>query len=364
MTRILIIGGGISGLSAAAALAPEAQVTLVEQEDAWGYHASGRSAAMFLEDYGNTTIRALNALSAPYHRDLGVLTPRGVLIVATPETEADFADDTATMTAHPQTVAEACARVPILNPAAISRAAFIPDAYDIDTGAFLHHYAKDATAHGAQIVTGAHVTAIERTPHGWTVATSAGRFDTDLIVNAAGAWADEIAVLAGLPPAGLVPYRRSMARIPAPGGHDPRGWPMLLGAGERWYAKPDAGAWIISPAEEDATTPHDAYADDMVIAEGIARYQAHVTEPVTRLTTTWAGLRTFAPDRTPVIGADPADGTFFWLSGQGGYGFQIAPAAARLAACLITGKTPDLGAHSIAALRPGRAGLGQTNSGR
>ncbi|MEO1155114.1 MAG: FAD-binding oxidoreductase [Pseudomonadota bacterium] len=356
MARVMIIGGGISGLSAAAALAPHMDVTVLEQEGALGYHASGRSAAMFFAGYGNATVRALNAQAASVHQDLGVLSPRGVMVVATAETEALF-DADMDATAKHLTVAEACTRLPILNPRTVTKAAFIEDAQDIDTDALLQHYARQARAHGACVETGATVAAIEPTTTGWSVRTATGDYQADLLVNAAGAWADAVAKLAGIAPLDLVPYRRSMARMPAPGGHDLRKWPMLLGAGERWYAKPDAGAWLVSPAEEDATEPHDAYADDMVLAEGIERYQAHVTEPVTRVTSNWAGLRTFAPDRTPVIGPDPTAPSFFWLAGQGGYGFQIAPAMAALASALILGKTPALDPACVHALRPSRPGL-------
>ena len=145
-----------------------------------------------------------------------------------------------------------------------------------------------------------------------------------------------------------------MARIPAPGGQDVSRWPMIFGAGESWYAKPDAGALIVSPAEEHATTPHDAWADDMVLAEGLARYEEMVTTPVTRLIANWAGLRTFAPDRVPVIGADSSDPAFFWLAGQGGYGFQTSFAAARLVADLLGARPSDLSPGLIAALAPGR----------
>ena len=174
------------------------------------------------------------------------------------------------------------------------------------------------------------------------------------MINAAGAWVDEIAQLAGIAPLGFTPNRRSMVRIPAPGGHDVTKWPMLFGPGESWYAKPDAGKLLVSPAEEHATTPHDAWADDMVLAEGIARYEAHVTEPVTRVEHSWAGLRTFSPDRSLVIGFAPQDRGFFWLAGQGGYGMQSSPAASQLAADLITGQTPQIDAQAVAALDPAR----------
>jgi D-arginine dehydrogenase len=145
-----------------------------------------------------------------------------------------------------------------------------------------------------------------------------------------------------------------MARIPAPGGHDVSGWPMLFGPGEDWYAKPDAGALIVSPAEEHAMAPHDAFADDMVLAEGLARYEAMVSEPVTRVLANWAGLRTFAPDRVPVIGPDAAEPSFLWLAGQGGYGFQSCAGAARLLGDLVAGRAPEVGAEMAARLSPAR----------
>ncbi len=162
--------------------------------------------------------------------------------------------------------------------------------------------------------------------------------------------------MAGVRPLGFTPYRRSMARIPAPGGHDVSKWPMMFGPGEDWYAKPDAGALIVSPAEEDLMEPHDAWADDMVLAEGLARYEAMVTEPVTRVMSNWAGLRTFAPDRVLVIGRDLREPSFFWLAGQGGYGFQSSAGASQLAADLILGRTPEIAASLVAALDPARFG--------
>jgi glycine/D-amino acid oxidase-like deaminating enzyme len=177
-----------------------------------------------------------------------------------------------------------------------------------------------------------------------------------MIVNAAGPWVDEVAAMAGVRPLGFTPLRRSMARIPAPGGHDVSRWPMIFGPGEDWYAKPDAGALIVSPAEEDLMAPHDAWADDMVLAEGLARYEAFVTEPVTRLLASWAGLRTFAPDRAMVIGRDPGEPSFLWVAGQGGQGFQSCAAAAQLVADLVAGRAPVLGAATVAALSPARFG--------
>jgi len=174
------------------------------------------------------------------------------------------------------------------------------------------------------------------------------------IVNAAGAWVDVVANMAGIAPLGVRPLRRSIARIPAPGGHDVSRWPVMFGPGEDWYAKPDAGALLVSPADEVEIPPMDAWADDMVLAEGLARYAAHVTEPVTRMLSNWAGLRTFAPDRNLVLGPDASDPSFIWMAGQGGYGFQTAPAASQLVADLVAGRAPQIDAGMVAALSPAR----------
>ncbi len=355
MTDILIIGGGIAGVSAAARMSAHASVTLLEAESALAHHASGRSAALYEPHYGLAPVVELSLASGDYFRSLpNVLSPRGMMIVAKAGEDAPFEHDIAAMNLPEISVAEARATVPILNPKVVTRAAAADHAWDIDTDLLLQTFAREARGNGAQIVTGARVTAITKTPQGWQVETTAGAFSANTLVNAAGAWVDQIAVMAGVQPLGFQPNRRSMARIPAPGGHDVSRWPMMFGCGETWYAKPDAGALIVSPAEEHPMDPHDAWADDMVLAEGLARYEEVVTEPVTRLMSNWAGLRTFAPDRVLVIGRDVAQASFFWLAGQGGYGFQSSPAASQLAADLIAGHAPSAPASLIAALSPAR----------
>jgi D-arginine dehydrogenase len=176
-------------------------------------------------------------------------------------------------------------------------------------------------------------------------------FGARILVNAAGAWVDDIAKLAGVAQLGFQPYRRSMARLPAPGGHNVSNWPFMLGTGQNWYAKPDAGKWLVSPEDKDPMAPFDAFADDMVLAEGIARYQEHVTEEVTRLETSWAGLRTFAPDETLVIGRDAQEPSFIWLAGQGGYGFQTAPAASDLIGDILAERRPTIDPGTYAPTR-------------
>ncbi|MCP3968959.1 MAG: FAD-binding oxidoreductase [Rhodobacteraceae bacterium] len=356
MSDFLIIGGGIAGISVAARLSHLGKVTLLEAEDALGYHSSGRSAAMFEETYGKPSTVALNRASKSYHMsdNGGVLSPRGLMLVGTAGDRETFAHDSDMMEMEPITVEDACARVPVLNPKTVVQAGYHTAAWDIDTDLLAQNFAREARGNGAEIITGVRATAIRRTTAGWAVDTAKGSFAAGLLVNAAGAWVDRVAGLAGVAPLGFTPFRRSVARIPAPGGHDVSAWPMLFGAGETWYAKPDAGKLLVSPADEDPVEPQDAWADDMVLAEGIARYQEMVTEPVTRVDSSWAGLRTFAPDRQLVIGFDPADPGFFWHAGQGGYGIQTSPAASMLAADLIGGRAPEIDADTVAALSPAR----------
>ncbi|MFN3576785.1 MAG: NAD(P)/FAD-dependent oxidoreductase [Tabrizicola sp.] len=353
----LIIGGGIAGVSAAARLSELGQVIVLEAEDVLAHHASSRSAALYEPRYGAPAVVGLSMASEAHFRSLpGVLSPRGLLLVGKADRAEAFEHDLREMDFDRISVDEAREIVPILNPETVAMAGYAAHAEDLDTDLLVQGFAREAKGRGARVLTKARVTAILRDGAGWRVSSTAGEVTGRMIVNAAGAWVDQVAALAGVRPLGFTPYRRSMARIPAPGGHDVSRWPMMFGPGEDWYAKPDAGALIVSPAEEDPMEPHDAWADDMVLAEGLARYEEMVTEPVTRLLASWAGLRTFAPDRVLVIGPDMREPSFFWLAGQGGYGFQTCPAASRLAADLIGGRSPEIGADLVAALSPARFG--------
>lgn len=354
MIDFLIIGGGVAGLSAGARLSRHGKVTVLEAEDVLGYHASGRSAALFEESYGPASVVALNKASAAFltTENGGYLTPRGLMLIGGRDQRDIFARDVVDLNMQELPAAEARDRVPILNPDTVGFAAISDAAFDIDTDRLLQDFARTIRSNGGNVLTKSKVTAIRKDKH-WII--SAGQtYEARNIVNAAGPWVDEIAAMAGIAPIGISPRRRSMARLPAPGGHDLREWPMLLGAGEAWYAKPDAGKLIVSPSEADPVPPHDAFADDMVLAEGLARYEEMVTEPVTRVEANWAGLRSFAPDGTLVLGPDPVDTTFVWSAGQGGYGFQTAPAASKLVADLATGQTPEIDDASVAALKPER----------
>ena len=353
----IIIGGGIAGISAAARLSELGTVVVLEGEDNLAHHASGRSAALFEPHYGAAPVVGLSMASRDYFlAQKDVLSPRGVLTIACADEMEALRADADDMNLTLISGAEACAMVPVLNPAVVAGGASADHAWDIDTDLLLQGFARMARSNGARIMTRARVSGIQQTAGGWRVTTTAGEFTGGLLINAAGAWVDEVARMAGIQPLGFQPNRRSMARIPAPGGHDVSNWPMMFGVGETWYAKPDAGALIVSPAEEHPMDPHDAYVDDMVLAEGLARYEAMVTEPVTRLLSSWAGLRTFSPDRSLVIGRDVRQPSFFWPAGQGGYGFQSSPAASQLAADLIAGRAPQIEPSLVASLSPARFG--------
>lgn len=352
----LIIGGGIAGISAAAELAPLGSVLLLEAEPALAYHASARSAALYEPRYGNPAVVALSLASQPAFEASGTLSPRGLMVLDAPDQRARFDAHVKDFELTELTLPEAQALFPILNPATVGLAAHAPHAWDIDTDLLIQSFLRRAKAAGAQVQTGAQVSQITRLPDGWEVSAGPETHRARMLFNAAGAWADPVAAMAGIAPKGVQPLRRSMARLPAPGGHDTSHWPMVIGGAEDWYCKPDAGALIVSPAEEDPSEPHDAWADDMVLAEGLARYEDMVTEPVTRLLASWAGLRSFAPDRVPLLGPDPADPAFFWVAGQGGYGFQTCFGAARLIADLVAARPPELPADILAALAPARFG--------
>jgi D-arginine dehydrogenase len=355
----LIIGGGIAGVSAAARLSELGRVVLLEAEDSLAHHASSRSAALYEPRYGAPAVVELSLASEAHFRAMpGILSPRGLMLVGKAEARAAFEHDLAAMAFDRISVEEARAIVPILNPDVVALAGYANHGEDVDTDRLIQDFARQAKGRGGKVMTKARVTGIAREGAGWRVSSAAGEFTARMLVNAAGAWVDQVAALAGVQPLGFTPYRRSMARIPAPGGLDVSRWPAIFGpsgSGE-WYAKPDAGALLVSPSEEHVMEPHDAWPDDMVLAEGLARYEEMVTEPVTRLLASWAGLRTFSPDRVLVIGPDAREPSFVWLAGQGGYGFQSCPAASQLVADLIGGRASALDKGLVAALSPSRFG--------
>jgi D-arginine dehydrogenase len=293
-------------------------------------------------------VRALTAASRglfdrppPGFGDTPLLAPRGLLYLALPGQEAalDAALDAAQAAGlglrriSPKT---ACARVPLLRPEMVVGAAEENEARDIDVAALHQGYLRGLGARGGRLVTGAKVEALERRDGLWQAATPLGRFAAPLLVNAAGAWADEVAGLAGLAPLGLTPKRRTAMLIAGP----PEGsaaWPLIADIGETWYCRPEAGGkLLLSPADATPCPPCDARPEELDIALAVDRFERVMTLPVRRIEHSWAGLRSFAPDGSLIIGPDPRVEGFFWQAGQGGYGIQTAPAAARLGAALLT----------------------------
>lgn len=358
---IIVIGGGIAGTSAAAHLAQDATVLLVEAEPQFGYHSTGRSAAIFIRNYGNAVLRALNAAAAPILQqpdgisDQSLLSPRGEMLIAGEEDMAEMEDYAEGATGLERlTAAEAVELVPILRPERIAGAILERDAQDIDVDRMLQGYIRLLRERGGTTVTNTPVTGLTRAKGLWQVTTANATWSAPVVVNAAGAWADRLAAMAGIAPVGLTPMRRSAVLLDAPKGYDIDHWPLFASASESWYAKPDAGRLLVSPADEDPVEPHDAWPDDMVLAEGLDRYEQAVTVPLTRPSHSWAGLRSFTPDRTPVVGFDRNADGFFWLAGQGGYGVQTAPALAALCKALCSSQAPALEAGIITALSPDR----------
>lgn len=361
MRDILVIGGGIAGISAAAEMSVDAEVTVLETEDVIGYHSSGRSAAIFLRNYGNTTLRALNAAAEPVLKEPDgisehtLLSPRGELMIAT-ETELGALETYLDGAQGMETISpdEAIELVPILRRENIAAAAVERDAQDIDVDRMLQGYARLLHKRNGRICKSSPAKRITYSGGSWTVETPSDTFQAPIIVNAAGAWADVIAEMAGVQKVGLVPMRRSAILLPAPPGYDINRWPLIVSASEQWYAKPEAGKLFVSPADEDPVEPHDVWPEDLVLAEGVDRFQQAVTIPVTRVEKSWAGLRSFVSDRTPVVGFDRLAAGFFWLAGQGGYGMQTAPALATLSAELCLGRTLTLNQDIVSALSPTR----------
>ncbi len=341
---VIIIGGGIAGIGVAAMLSEHVSVVLLEAEGQIGYHTSGRSAAMYVPSYGGPEINQLAIASESYFTSpptevcsSSLLSPRGLMLVSGEGEDTLLDEHLATYPGVQEiSVSEALGRVPILRGDSISRACIEPLAQDIDTDLLLQSWARHCRNQGGAILTGQGVNAIQQNNGGWLVSTSTETFEAPVIVNAAGAWADQVAILAGVSAVGLKPCRRSAALISLPAEYDVNSWPMFFPMSDDWYAKPVSGKLMVSPVDEEPMEPHDAFAEDMTILEGIDRFEQAVTITVERVEHSWAGLRTFVAGKVPVVGWDARAKGFFWLAGQGGYGFQTAPAMSQLAAAIIT----------------------------
>jgi D-arginine dehydrogenase len=366
---VIVLGAGMAGASVAAELAPHRRVLLLELEDQPGRHTTGRSAAMFFESYGNATVRGLTRASRAFleqppegFADVPLMSPRAALFVAGPDAVPRLRDMLGSFQEgtglKPLPRDEALRLVPILRPEAVAAAAVDDSGRDMEVAAILQGYLRLLRRAGAQVVLGAGEVALNRQAGQWTVDSRAGRFQAPVLVNAAGAWADVVARQAGARPVGLQPMRRTAMTIPAPEGQDTRHWPMVIDVDETVYFKPDAGQFLLSPANEDPMDPCDVAPEELDIAIAVDRFEALTTHPVRRIAHRWAGLRSFVADRSPVAGWDTQAEGFFWLAGQGGYGIQMAPALARASAALVLGQPlpADIAAQGVTsqALSPQR----------
>lgn len=359
---IAIIGAGMAGASLAYFVDARARVLLIEGESAPGYHTTGRSAAFYSETYGGPAIQPLSSASKPFLQspppgftDLPLLGPRGGLHVARAGAGAALDDIEATFAGTGVRIERVRAQhhaAGLLAPDYAGAALWEPDCRDMDVGEMHRAFLAGARARGARLVTGARVSGLERASDGWRIVTSAGDFMAQTIVNAAGAWADAVAVLAGAAPLGIAPLRRTVVQVevtPAP----PRDVPLIMDADGQFYFKPEGDRLWASPHDEVPDTPRDTQPEELDVAIAIDRLETATMMRVKRLDRAWAGLRCFAPDRAPVYGWDAGVPGFFWCAGQGGFGIQTAPAAGMLAAALLERRAvPDeLAEAGIAAAR-------------
>lgn len=338
---VLVVGGGIAGLSVAARLAPHVQVVVLEGESAPGYHASGRSVAFAHYGLGNEPVRDLTALS------MGELAAHGSIHPALHIASIDqIAELDALEAIHRHYgcdytrigSAEAQAIMPTLKPEACVEALVDHASLKLDTHAMLQAHVAALRSGGGTLVTGARVNGIIREASGWRVETSAGDFAAPLLVNAAGAWSDDVARMAGAAPIGIEPRRRTVISFAAPDGEDVSRWPFTKTVGEGFYLLPEGrGQLLASSMDQTPSAPCDAAPEELDIAIAADRVEQATTLPIRRISHSWAGLRSFAPDELPVIGHAAEVPGFVWVAGQGGAGFQTAPALSAIAAAAVLG---------------------------
>jgi D-arginine dehydrogenase len=358
----IVIGGGVAGLSAAAALAPHGRVVVLEAEEALGYHSSGRSATFSHYGIGNDTVRALTAWSRDRFAP-GIAARAPALFIATEAMLSALGSLEAEMGRFSESlerVGEA-RMVELFPPLRTGSGAAVAGCLDadglrLDSDAMLQAYARGVRAAGGEVLTGRRIVSVET---GWTVTTEAGEaWQAAVLVNAAGAWADGLARLAGVEPLGLTPLRRTIVVVDPPAGADIRSWPFVKTAVDDFYILPESGRLAASPVDEVESEACDARPEDYDVALAAWKIEAYTTLSVARIAHRWAGLRTFAADRVPVAGFAPGAKGFFWIAGQGGYGLQTAPAMAAVAEALITGRPWPAGLAERGA-DPAEVGIGR-----
>ena len=346
----VIIGAGIAGASAAYWLAPHGKVVILERETQAGYHSTGRSAALYMASYGNEQVRALTLASKPFFDALPhgfseypLLSPRGALMVAERGQELVLEQHWAVLEqmktgARRLTPAQACELSPALRSERIVDALIEPDAADMDVNAIHQGYLRGLVAQGGELRVNSEVVDLVRHEDRWILTTKGNEnWQAPIVIDAAGAWADEIAHLAGATRVGLQPCRRSALLFTPEGFGDFSKWPMTYGASENWYFKPDAGQMLVSPANADLVAPQDVQPEELDIAIAIDRIESVTRFKIRRPSHTWAGLRSFVEDHGLVGGFDEIQPGFFWIAAQGGYGIQTSPAMGEACAALVRG---------------------------
>ncbi len=349
-----MIGGGIAGISAAYALldlAPELDVVLVEAEAQLAQHTTGRSAAQLIENYGAAAIRPLTTASLDFLRappadlvDGALLSPRPLLTIGRADQDQSISRTLAEGRNVSDTItevdpAEAFRLLPALRQDRVHRAVLEPDAADIDVAGLHQAFVRGFRRLGGSIRTSARIDTAVADGTGWRVETTDAHLGADVIVNAAGAWGDVVAERAGVAPIGLEALRRTACMVTGPDGS--ARWPLLADADHEWYVKPDGPQLLCSPGDETPSEPCDAKPEELDVALAIERVNEHTTLGIRSVNSAWAGLRTFAPDRSMVVGPEPDRPAFVWCVGQGGTGIQTAPGTGRLVADLVVGGHPD-----------------------
>lgn len=360
---VAIFGAGIAGAGVAYFLSGDRRVLLLERESRPGMHTTGRSAAVYTQAYGGAAVRALTVASKLFYdapptgfADHPLLRPRGALFIGRDDQLAKLDAEAASAQRFAPSVRrinpdEAIALSPALRREYVAGGVYEPDAMDIDVDALLQGFLRGARAMGAELRLNAEVLDLAQRGDGWRIETTDGAVDAGIVVNAAGAWASRLARMAGAQPIEITPKRRTafLVRPPEISGFETS--PLTIDADEQFYFKPDAGLVLGSPADETPVEPQDIQPEELDIAYGADRIQKAANIPIRRIERSWAGLRCFAPDKSPVIGFDRDAPGFFWLAGQGGYGIQTAPAWSRTAAALLLGRPLDetLSAFNITA---------------
>lgn len=342
----VVVGAGIVGASVAYELARSGRVCVLERESAPGFHATGRSAALFAPSYGGAEMRGFTRASKAFFEgppdgfaDQPLLRDRGCLYIARDDQRVRLRRMIEQIRRSGGGVTlisadEAMRRVPLLRPGYVASAALDSEAMDIDVNGLHRGYLRAARTAGAVLRTDVAPVGARFENGYWRLDLGDDVLCTRVVINAAGAWADEVATLFGARPVGLQPLRRTAVLVDPPADIDVRQWPTVMDVDEQFYFKPDAGKLLLSPADETPDRPSDAQPNEIDIAIGVDRVQSALCLEVRKVNHSWAGLRTFAPDRVPVVGFDPVLPGFFWSVGQGGYGIQSAPALARAISAL------------------------------